>query len=236
MRNNAEWCDAVCRARGVAGVFTEQLWECAQPTPPYYPNVITLRPSSDESRRELGAAVERVRANAGDGLSVKDSFADVDLSAHGRRMLFDAQWIGRPSSLPASEATTSDIEWSRVDTEVELNEWKRAWDEEILATDPIFDPALLGDERIAFVAGRRGVAIVAGAIVNRMAGVAGISNVFSPPSEAAAVWTDCLREAMRFSPGVPLVGYEAGADLALAVALGFEPLGPLRVWVSANVG
>ncbi len=234
-RNNAEWCDAVCRVRGIAGAFTQHLWVCARPTPPYYPNIITLQPSSDELLRELATAIERVRANVGDDLSIKDSFADIDLAAGGLRVLFDAHWIGRPTSLAGPEASTSGIEWSRVRTESELDEWKRAWDAEILATDPVFDPALLGDERIAFIAGRRGGAVVAGAIVNRMAGVAGLSNVFAAATDPDGCRAACIREAMQFAPRVPLVGYETGGELASATALGFEPISPLRVWVSGSV-
>ena len=200
MRNNAEWCDAVCRGRGIEGRFTQHLWVCERPTPPYYPNVITLQPSSDALMRELAIAIGLVRANGGDDLSIKDGFADIDLASFGLRVLFDAQWIARPASLAIPDATITDVDWSVVRTAAGLDEWKRAWDAAILATDPVFDPALPDDERIAFIAGRRGGAIVAGAIVNSMAGVAGISNVFAPPSEAAAVWAGCVREAMRSSP------------------------------------
>jgi hypothetical protein len=31
-------------------------------------------------------------------------------------------------------------------------------------------------------------------------------------------------------PGLPIVGYESGAELALTQALGFEAVHPLRVW------
>jgi len=33
-------------------------------------------------------------------------------------------------------------------------------------------------------------------------------------------------------PGLPLVGYERGSELDAMVALGFERLGPLRVWTN----
>ncbi len=31
--------------------------------------------------------------------------------------------------------------------------------------------------------------------------------------------------------GLPIVGYERGEELAVAKPLGFEPVGPLRIWI-----
>ena len=56
----------------------------------------------------------------------------------------------------------------------------------------------------------------------------GVSNVFG---EAASAWSGCLAFAASSFPGMPLVGYEQGDDLAQALHHGFEPAGPLRVWV-----
>ena len=44
------------------------------------------------------------------------------------------------------------------------------------------------------------------------------------------MWYDLAAVAWR-ELGLPLVGYESGADLAPPVATGFEQVGPLRVWV-----
>jgi hypothetical protein len=45
-RNNAEWFDAVCAARGLPGTFSKHLWVSGGKPPPYYPHIITLAPSS----------------------------------------------------------------------------------------------------------------------------------------------------------------------------------------------
>ena len=60
-----------------------------------------------------------------------------------------------------------------------------------------------------------------------MAAVVGVSNVFGDES----AWAGCLLVAASHFPGMPLVGYEHGDDLAAARRHGFEPAGPLRVWI-----
>jgi hypothetical protein len=42
---------------------------------------------------------------------------------------------------------------------------------------------------------------------------------------------ELLGQLARAFPGLPIVGYEHGDELAAWCALGFEPLGPLRVWL-----
>jgi hypothetical protein len=46
-RNNAGWCDAFCRTRGVVGHFGEDAWSSAERTPPLYPDAVTLVPGVD---------------------------------------------------------------------------------------------------------------------------------------------------------------------------------------------
>lgn len=62
------------------------------------------------------------------------------------------------------------------------------------------------------------------AVLTQAAGVVGVSNV------AGDVWPAVLASAAARFPGVPLVGYERGEDLAHALAAGFTAIGPLIVW------
>ena len=82
-RNNAEWCHAFSRTHGVVGRFQGAFWSSPDRTPPLYPDAVTLRPA---------ATVEEVLAgiDAGEGCSVKDSFACLDLGDVGFRPLFRA--------------------------------------------------------------------------------------------------------------------------------------------------
>jgi hypothetical protein len=61
--------------------------------------------------------------------------------------------------------------------------------------------------------------------------VVGISNVFALDGGPDAVWPVVLDAANELFPTLPVVGYEQGDDLAAAVRHGFEPVGPLRIWL-----
>lgn len=41
-RNNAIWCDTMCRVHGAAGEFHADVWFSRNPVPRFYPNVVTL--------------------------------------------------------------------------------------------------------------------------------------------------------------------------------------------------
>lgn len=43
-------------------------------------------------------------------------------------------------------------------------------------------------------------------------------------------WAALVRALSAGFPGMPIVGYERGADLSLAKAAGFVAIGPLRLW------
>ncbi|MGW0748853.1 hypothetical protein [Streptomyces sp. NPDC002587] len=221
-RNNAEWCDAVVRGHGPAGAFAPGAWTSAHRTPPLYPDAVSLAPGAPAAG--LVAAID----TDGPGCSVKDSFADLDLAAHGFEVLFEAQWIHRPAGAP--QATGSRLEWSEVTTAGELEAWEAAWDGE--ESTGLFHPALLGAD-IAFLAGRADGRIVAGAVANRgRDAVVGLSNLFAhDDADTDAAWTGALTAIAARWPDLPVVGYEAGDDLDAAVRAGFAPLGPLRVWL-----
>ena len=41
-RNNALWCDTVCRTHGIPGEFSDALWLNRHPVPRFYSNAVTL--------------------------------------------------------------------------------------------------------------------------------------------------------------------------------------------------
>jgi hypothetical protein len=67
-------------------------------------------------------------------------------------------------------------------------------------------------------------------ILNRGAGVVGLSNVFGPADAVDQVWQGLTALASNRFPGLPLVGYETGSDLTVACRNGFEAVGDLRIW------
>lgn len=230
VRNNAEWCDAVCTARGVPGTFSTHLWVSRGAPPPYYPNIITLAPSSPAVSAALAKAIDSLRSEVSQELSVKDSFGDTDLSGLGFRVLFEARWFGRRGAHSVRRDGGSGLQWIALRSEEDLVAWKNAWDPKILNVDPVFLPSLLDDENMLFIAAKRGGVIIAGAVVNKHAGAVGISNFFSRTTATATCWSECVSIAMARFPGLPVVGYAQGAELSGAVSVGFDELGPLRLW------
>lgn len=145
VRNNAEWCDAVCRSHAIEGTFGADAWTSPRRTPPLYPDAVSLRPAA--SPAAILAAID-----SGPGCSIKDSYADLDFSPAGFRILFDAQWITcRPPSARS--------QWT------------------VGGHDGAFPPDLRARRDIAFLSAPDGTA---GCIANRTGGVVGISNVYGP--------------------------------------------------------
>ncbi|MFE2735097.1 hypothetical protein [Streptomyces sp. NPDC059349] len=224
-RNNAEWCAAMGRSHGSAGEFGPQAWAAPARTPLYYPDAVTLVPRAD--RAPLVARIDTVTP----GASVKDSFADLDLTEAGFEVLFEAQWIHRPASAPA---LTSDLDWYVVGSPDRLRAWALAWDDGEGNTD-LFRPELLDDPAVFVLAGQSaGGRVVAGAVASRSGHVVGISNVFALDGGPDRAWPLVLGAVHRLFPTLPVVGYEQGDDLVAAVRHGFEPVGPLRIWLHAS--
>jgi hypothetical protein len=226
-RNNAEWCAAMCRAHGVAGGFGSEAWAAAGPAPVYYPDAVTLEPGVDPD-----ALVARVDMGS-PGASVKDSFADLDLTRAGFRVLFEAQWIHRPAgaAAPARAPGSTDLAWDVVRDPSALRAWALAWDGGA-GNAGLFRDGLLADPETFVIAGRSGDGrVAAGAVATRSSHVVGVSNVFARDGGPDAAWPVVLHALDRLFPALPVVGYESGDDLETAVRYGFEPVGPLRVWL-----
>ncbi|MEV6751207.1 hypothetical protein [Streptomyces sp. NPDC051214] len=232
-RNNAEWCDAVCRAHGVPGEFGAGVWSSARRTPPLYPDAVSLTPGIAPD--DLLARID----TASPGCSVKDSFACLDLEPWGFEVLFEAQWIHRPAG--AAPVGHPAVSWEPLKSADALPVWESAWNDGEGGLG-LFRPELLAGDTTSgdtvFLAGTStdGV-IVAGAVASRSASVIGVSNLFAVGDATrgeAAAWAGCLTEIDRLWPGLPVVGYESGASLDIAVGQGFTPVGPLRIWVHTD--
>ncbi|MFE1247146.1 hypothetical protein [Streptomyces sp. NPDC058766] len=226
-RNNAEWCAAMCRSHGVDGEFRDGAWVAAGRTPPYYPDVVTLAPGADP-----GVLLAQVDT-ASPGASVKDGFADLDLTEAGFRVLFEAQWIHRPAgaATPGPASGPADLGWDTVREGGELRAWAAAWDDGG-GDAGLFRPGLLAEPETFLISGRSADGrVVAGAVASRSDGVVGVSHVFARDGGPETAWPVVLRALDRLFPALPVVGYEYGDDLTTAMGYGFEPVGPLRVWL-----
>lgn len=224
--SNAAWCDAVCSAHGAPSERFASHWQTRAPVPPLHPNLVTLAGTAEPTRAARAAVRALVRELPPAGWAVKDGFACLPLADDGFELLFEAEWIAR-APRPAPPAPPG--RWRRIRSEPALAAWEAAWGESA-GRPRIFLPALLGRADVAFLAGvDEAGTIAAGIVAHRAGGVVGISNLFArrPEPEWRAA---CVAAAAAAFPGLPLVGYEAGSALAAARALGFAPLGPLRVW------
>lgn len=232
-RNNAIWCDTMCRAHGAAGEFHEALWLNRNPAPRFYPNVVTLI-----EQRDVAAQLAQIQALAATfpgQWAIKDSFAELDLAALACQLYFEATWIWRTPSTPLAKVDHQGVQWVRLQDAAQLTQWESAWSGNPIGHSAtpqprLFLPALLADPNVAFIAAYQGSEIVAGAIANCTETVVGLSNLFALAADSVAFWAGCVATAHATFPGLPLVGYESGADLARAEAVGFEKLQSLRVW------
>lgn len=211
--NNAAWCDLVCRSHEVRTITSKQFWVALQRTPPQYPDAVSLVQNLDP------AGFLRMIQNS-PGASVKDSFADLDLSGAGYQVRFTADWIHHE---PLEGGSALPVGWSVVSDAEGLAAWAAAAGlGHLIRADLLANP----DVRIL------GRGNTAGAILNRSDSVVGISNLFTPAgADGAGVWADVIQGAASLFPGLALCGYEHGADLENALKAGFAAVGPLRIWM-----
>jgi hypothetical protein len=232
--NNAAWCDAVCRSHGYPGEFTARSWLSPRHRLPFYPNAITLTPDAT-------AADTQAARNPDRAYGVKDSFARLDLALAGLTPLFDAEWITWdpvPPEKPAGERPPADdLHWRPVRDAAGLAGWEAAWSGED-ASGGLFRPDLLADPGCAVLGCYREGALAAGTIAYTAGSVTSISNMFTTSRLAmpgpGTLWRSAVRAVAALRPGLPVVGYENGQDLAAARAAGGQVIGPLRVWTRGS--
>jgi hypothetical protein len=228
--NNAAWCDAVCRTHGHPGEFEEALWLNRAEVPRFYPNVVTLTPRGETQQLDALSALDLPGR-----WGVKDSFATLDLAPRGFAELFSAQWIHFSPERPAT-TSPSGARWVRVRDTAALSAWEAAWSGQPGSTGPapahaVFRPGLLDEAGVSFLSAYHEDTLVAGAIAYRAANVVSLSNTFFTVAESGTLRAELLGQVMAAFPGLPVVGYEHGDELAVWCDLGFEPIGPLRVWL-----
>jgi hypothetical protein len=231
-RNNALWCDTVCRAHDRPGEFHETLWFTRLGTPRFYPDAVTIA-GAEAAPVQLEAIANLISATRQREWFVKDSFHSLHLNSLGFEPLFDAEWIAMSGARPGVKDNKSEYRPTIVTDEAGLIAWEKSWaDEEVKAAarpEPrVFMPRLIADTNVVFVSFQGEGGIAGGGILNRGAEVVGLSNLFG--SKIDLVWRSVTATAGEVFPGLPLVGYEHGNELAAAKLAGFETVGPLRVW------
>ncbi|RLQ97455.1 hypothetical protein [Falsibacillus albus] len=212
--NNIAWCGSVCEAHGLTHHSKENVWGLFSKAPVYYPEIISS--NLDADLKDIEYFIEK-----GEVSSVKDSYANLDLSTMGFKILFEADWIFHTAYSGKSDV----LHWREVRSADEMVEWIR-----LSSLENVIMPTLLNHSDVKFfISEFSGEG--AGFIANMNDGVVGISNVFSTGDVHDDLWKDIPLVAGNAFPGESLVGYEQGSDLTAALKAGWTSIGPLRVWV-----
>jgi len=183
-----------------------------------YPDAVTLDPAVDADQLLS-------RIDAGRGCSIKDSFATLDLAAHGFRQLIEAEWV-------VVDRASAAEHWATLETPAQLEEWSSAWSGG--TSSDFFRPTLLLTPGIAVLARYDGGRLTAGAVANRSRTVIGVSNVFDIEDDFAAAWRGAAGAATARWESMPVVGWASGTELEAARQAGSRTAGPLVVWTNAR--
>lgn len=193
-----------------------RMWVAESPPPPWHSAVKTLSP--DVEADEVVAAMTRHP-----GGSVADSFGHLDLERDGFALLFEATWVHHAGIADANWPEG----WVVVKDPVLLDEWCRAHDYSgVLVPDVLESPSFHILARI-----EEGEP-TAGAVVHDAVAVTGLTNMWTSRDLLTA---DEVRQLLACAgvihPGRGVVDYARGDELDVLVSVGYERLGPQRVWV-----
>lgn len=91
-------------------------------------------------------------------------------------------------------------------------------------------PSILERGHLAILGRVEDDQITAGAVARLGTGTVDLSNVHGVDGHSVD-WEELVAAVEATFPDRQLVGYERGDDLEAAIAAGFAPVGPLRVWI-----
>jgi hypothetical protein len=215
-RNNADWYAMMFDVHGLRYHRSEIAFLALDTPPPYHSWMTTLDPTAQRPLLELiSQHLERP------GFGLKDAFHCLELRAHGLTEHFCATWIWADTLQPAR--TTG---WTRITSVNDLLRWEAAWKGGGSPSDQRqFPAAILGRPEVHIWGRNSADGFDAGAVANLSSDCVGLSNSFGRGAFPAAA-TLCAELAQ----GLPVVGYERGDDLSVALDAGFEATGLLRIW------
>ncbi|MBA7489876.1 hypothetical protein ES702_00410 [subsurface metagenome] len=209
-------------------------WHHPRETPPYTPNLVTLVPDQVDSHLYT---ISTLRTTLNNSWAIKDSFATLDLETLGFKVLFEARWLWLDPNRSLYNSASS-IKWSRVRDEPDLERWEHKWRTYQDTDIPrMFPSRLINLEDVSIIAGRDDLSenspIIAGFITCRSEGVIGISNLFGPSGREDEIRAGATKFVRDTEADSPIVDYEGvgSEELAAAERVGYEAVGPLRVWV-----
>lgn len=227
--NNNGLYEAIFSGRNITFDKTASIWYSLEKTPPLYSNFVTVckdwKPDDVFRRIDLNSKKE-----AWEEWSIKDSFSVLNLSEYGFAKLFDAQWFYLEAADFTPAKKSGNLSYEIVNSEEILSAWRLAWDSDERLGRKIFDPKLLENSSVFFVAGYFERQIVSGCFVNKTAEVLGVSNFFAPGKDIC-FWSDTVRFIYDSVAPLDIVGYERRNLAGKLRLLGFESTGNLAVWL-----
>jgi len=232
--NNAGWCDAMLRSHNGETWTAPHLWFTDGDAPLYYPHAVTLGGSGHAQQQYADIAqLLQAATRAGRSISIKDSFACLDLAPLSCEILFTADWLHLSIPVAGIEKVELGATWRPVQTAAELMLWEQAWRGSPQISG-IFVPRLLADPDVTVLTGYQNGQIVTGCTLYRSKDTVGYTNLFGPQNEAESWRLACIAEIARRHPDCQIVGYESGADSTAMQNIGFRKIGDLQVWRSAG--
>jgi hypothetical protein len=215
-QNNGDWYAMMFDVHQRRYERSDLVFTAVDVPPPFHSGMVVLTPGRSEAVSNLiPSRADQPR------FGIKDSFNELDFAMVDLVELFSASWIW------CDTPPDADLDgWEAIDSVDRLLQWEAAWKEGGSPTDERqFPDAILERADVGLFGRVAGSGYDAGVIANRSADVVGLSNAFGPADAYPAAAALCG----RFGDGLPVVGYEQGEDLDVALAAGFEATGELRV-------
>ncbi len=233
IQNDIGLYQAIFRSHHLEFTQTEDIGYCLGKSPPQYSNIVTCDQNwkPDDTFSKIDANYED---SWWEGWSIKDSFSILELSADGFTKLFEAQWIYLPANDFTPVKTGGRIDYKVVENKAGLSAWRVAWDSNEQLGKAIFDPGLLGEDHLQFIAGYQDGQLVSGCLANQMGGTLGISNFFAPSGDLGC-WSDMLSYLLSLKDPMDIVGFEDQKLVERLGRLGFQAVGELIVWMKRRV-
>lgn len=216
--NNANWCDAMAAAHGVATDLTDDVWFTSYGMPSFYPNVITLQKGI-----QINRLVESISQKLPAGWGVKDSFDDLGLDGLGFRSALRAHWYCRPPGKYQPKRKKPKYDIKIVNNVADLQCWVSGWG----LGDGIFNTSLVADGCVQLMYATQGCEVVSGLAINHSVNSVGISNIFG----AEDALLECLDTVVGAHSMKGIVGYGDESEIAALSGFGFEKIGDLRIWL-----
>lgn len=200
-------------------------WYSIANAPAYYSNIVT------RSRNWTPDGVfDAVAAHLkGKNWAIKDSFGILDLEDHGFDKLLQAQWLYLPHQAFRPLPSADKLSYAIVRTPAQLAAWNKTWNSGHATPVEGFRESLLKREAIAFIAGYNDSKTMSGCLLNKTAGVWGISNFFAPDG-GLQYWSDMIAFIFDTVEYADLVGFQSPRVSDSLRLLGFEQVGGFTVW------